>query len=193
MSATEPLPRTPGMYDVAGNDPESRLVDRRGMSGEDLTEIGALMAALGALREAEDRLSEASLKYMQLGRTDMRALHFLIVTENQGGIATPGSIAAHLGITTPSTTKLLDRLERDGHISRAIHPQDRRAFAISITPETREAAIRTVGAQHAKRFHAAARLTSEERAAVTRFLTDMTREIDIADLDWANEEPGATD
>ncbi len=179
------------MYDVAGNDPDGRLVDRSGMSPRDLAEIGALMAALGALREAEDRLSEASLKYMELGRTDMRALHFLIVTENQGGIATPGSIAAHLGITTPSTTKLLDRLERGGHISRSIHPKDRRAFAIAITPETREAAFRTVGAQQAKRFNAAARLTSTERAAVTRFLTDMTREIDVTGLDWAGGDPAA--
>ncbi len=187
MSPSDPAPSHPGLYDVAGNDPESRLVDRAGIPSADLAEIGALMAALGALREAEDRLSEASLKYMRLGRTDMRALHFLIVTENQGGIATPGSIAAHLGITTPSTTKLLDRLERGGHITRTIHPSDRRAFAIGITPETREAAIRTVGAQHAKRFHAAARLTSTERAAVTRFLTDMTREIDVADLDWARD------
>ncbi|MCW2288434.1 MarR family winged helix-turn-helix transcriptional regulator [Leucobacter luti] len=187
MSASVPQPphATPAVYGVESNDPDSRLIDRSAVPPQDLDEIGALMAALGALRESEDKLSEASLAYMKLGRTDMRALHFLIVSENQGTVATPGAIAAHLRITTPSTTKLLDRLERGGHITRSIHPSDRRAFAITITPETREAAFRTVGAQQAKRFHAAARLTSDERAVVTRFLHDMATEIDVSGEEWA--------
>ncbi len=173
------------LYGVERNDPDSRLVQRDGVSPETMAEIGALMGAIGALRESEERLSEASLAYMKLGRTDMRALHFLIVAENDGRIVTPGALAAHLRITTPSTTKLLDRLERGGHLTRAIHPTDRRAFAITITPETREAAYRTVGAQQARRFHAAARLTSEERAVVTRFLHDMATELDVSGQDWA--------
>ena len=187
MSASVPQPpqATPAVYGVESNDPDSRLIDRSAVAPQDLDEIGAVMAALGALRESEDKLSEASLAYMKLGRTDMRALHFLIVSENQGTVATPGAIAAHLRITTPSTTKLLDRLERGGHITRSIHPSDRRAFAITITPETREAAFRTVGAQQAKRFHAAARLTSDERAVVTRFLHDMAAEIDVSGEEWA--------
>ncbi|MBL3700582.1 MarR family winged helix-turn-helix transcriptional regulator [Leucobacter luti] len=184
----EPHPTADGIYDVESNDPDGRLVDRAGLDPAALGEIGAVMSALGALRESEDRLSEASLAYMKLGRTDMRALHFLIVAENEGRVATPGAIAAHLRITTPSTTKLLDRLERGGHVVRAIHPSDRRAFAITVTPETREAAYRTVGVQQAKRFHAAARLSSEEREVVTRFLRDMAAEIDVSGEDWA--QPG---
>ncbi|GAA1630509.1 MarR family winged helix-turn-helix transcriptional regulator [Leucobacter chromiireducens] len=174
-----------GVYGVESNDPDGRLIDRSASTPEELAEISALMGALGELREAEDQLSEASLTYMQLGRTDMRTLHFLIVAANEGRIVTPGSIAAHLRITTPSTTKLLDRLERGGHITRAIHPSDRRAFAIDITPETREAATRTVGTQHAKRFQAAAALTSAERAIVTRFLRDMAQRIDVSSAEWA--------
>jgi DNA-binding MarR family transcriptional regulator len=93
-------------------------------------------------------------------------------------IATPGAIAAHLHISTASTTKLLDRLERAGHISRRAHPSDRRALAIEITPETHEAAMRTVCRQQAKRFLAAARLTPAERETVMRFLEDMASEIE---------------
>lgn len=186
-ASTPDQPHSAGaLYGVESNDPDGRLIDRSGVSAADMADIGALMAALGALRESEDRLSEASLAYMKLGRTDMRALHFLIVAENEGRVATPGAIAAHLRITTPSTTKLLDRLERGGHITRAIHPTDRRAFAIAITPETREAAIRTVGAQQARRFHAAARLTTTERQTVTRFLRDMAQEIDVTGQEWAS-------
>jgi len=146
-----------------------------------------VMAALGRLREAEDRLSEASLRYMRLNRTDMRALHFLIVAMHSKTIVTPGALAAHLRISTASTTKLLDRLERGGHISRSAHPTDRRALAIAITPETHEAAMQTVGKQQARRFYAAARLTTQEREVVARFLSDMAGELDITGESWATE------
>lgn len=185
---SQPWPPTddgPGLFDVEANDPDSRLIDRSHVDPESMRQIGEIMAALHALRDAEERLSEASLAYMKLGRNDMRAIHYLIVTANSGGIATPGQVAAHLKISTASTTKLLDRLERGGHITRSIHPEDRRAIALAVTPATREAAIQTVGRQQAKRFHAAARLTPQEREVVTRFITDMARELDVSSEAWA--------
>lgn len=172
------------IYDLDSSDPDGRLVDRGGVHPAELQQIGLLMGALGRVRNAEQELSEASLKYMKLNETDMRALHFLIVLGNRGEIATPGAIATHLKISSASTTKLLDRLERGGHIVRRSHPTDRRALAISITPETHEAAMNTVGKQHAKRFHAAARLTPEEREVVIRFLDDMASEIKVDPNDW---------
>lgn len=176
------------IYDVEAADPRSSLVDRSGVAPEDLAQISTLMAALGELREAEQRLSRASRRYMQLNETDMRALHYLIVCANARAIATPGGIAQHLGISTASTTKLLDRLEKGGHIVRSPHPHDRRALAITITDETREAAMQTVGRQQARRFYAAARLTRAERDTVVRFLRDMTQEITLPEGGWASPE-----
>ncbi len=177
-----------GLYRVETNDPSGRLIDRSLHNDESIREIGDLMSALGELREAEQRLSDASLAYMKLGQTDMRALHYLIVMSNRGIVVTPGALSTHLKISTASITKMLDRLERGGHITRAIHPGDRRAFAIEITQDTREAAMQTVGRQQAKRFHAAARLTSAERDVVTRFLRDMAQELDISGEPWATGE-----
>ncbi len=184
---TEQVPFSSGsaIYDVDVSDPDGELVDRAGMSEEEVRDISDLMQALGELRDAEQKLSEASLRYMKLNQTDMRALHFLIACENSGIIATPGAISTHLGISTASTTKLLDRLERGGHIIRSPHPSDRRALAIAITPPTRRSAIETVGRQHARRFIAAARLSSDEREVVRRFLMDMTKEIALGDEPWA--------
>mgnify|MGYP001055815890 CR=1 FL=1 len=176
------------VYDVDASDPLSRLVVRAGMAEADVRQVGRVMAALAALREAEQRLAEASQRYMKLNRNDMRALHYLIAAKNRGVIATPGAIAEHLGISTASTTKLLDRLERGGHVTREPHPTDRRALAIAITPETHEAAVATVGRQHAKRFHAAARLTREEREVVIRFLEEMTADIASGAEAWAQPE-----
>lgn len=172
------------LYNLDANDPLHELVDRTGFSQDDLRQINELMAAMGRLSEAEQRLSEASLKYMRLNASDMRALHYLIVCANSNVLATPGAIASHLHISTASTTKLLDRLERAGHITRQPHPSDRRALTIAITPETHAAAMRTVGRHHARKFIAAARLTPEEREVVRRFLDDMAKEISMENVSW---------
>lgn len=175
------------LYNVESNDPASELIDRSGIDPSELAHISQLMASLGSLRDAEQLLTEASQRYMKLGRSDMRALHYLIVAQHSGAIITPGAIAAHLGISTASTTKLLDRLEMGGHINRSQHPTDRRALAISVTPETREAAMKTVGRLQAKRFTAAARLSKEEKDVVIRFLDDMTEQITLRNEAWSKE------
>lgn len=186
-SADRPDAISSRLYDVESNDPESRLIDRTQIPPEELAQISEVMAALGRLRDAEQLLTEASQEYMKLGRSDMRALHYLIVARHSGTVVTPSAIAAHLGISSASTTKLLDRLEKGGHIVRAPHLSDRRALAITITDKTHEAAMQTVGRLQSKRFHAAARLTSEQRSMVIRFLDDMTEQIAIRHETWAEE------
>ena len=86
---------------------------------------------------------------------------------------TPGAVAEHLGITTASTTKLIDRLAAGDHVLRFPHPSDRRSLAIEVTEDTRRVARETVGRSHARRFDAAAHLTPQEREIVTRFLHDL--------------------
>lgn len=143
------------LYRVGLKAGSSDLVDVSNVPPAAMDEIADLMNALARLREAETKLSEASRKYMKLSEQDMRALHYLIVAKRQGDIVTPGMLAAHLRISPASTTKLLNRLERDAHIVRSMHPSDRRAFMIDITPETESSAKQTVGRQQARRFYAA--------------------------------------
>lgn len=176
------------VYDLDASDPHGELIDREQFSVEEIAQIGAVMRAMGRLREAEQRLADASLEYMKLNATDMRALHFLIVCGNIGQVATPTMLSSHLNISSASTTKMLDRLERAGHVRREAHPTDRRALAIAVTEKTRAAAMETVGRQQAKRFHAAARLTPAERDTVIRFLDDMTAELSTSIDSWGNLE-----
>jgi DNA-binding MarR family transcriptional regulator len=113
-----------------------------------------------------------------------------MVSENRGMLVTPGALAAQIGISAASTTKLLDRLERGGHVVRHPHPTDRRALTVTVTPETRRAATLSVGRQQARRFYAAARLTSAERQAVARFLDDMTHELLEGNREWHEGQSG---
>lgn len=158
------------MHDPRLTDPRGELVERTGLSDDEIDQVVAVMNALRGWHEAAERMSEASRRYMRLGDTDMRALRYLIAAFNQDLLVTPGALTAHLGISTASTTKLLDRLERGGHVRRSPHPTDRRALTVAVTADTRADARQSVGRQHAHRFTVAAAMSPEERAVVIRFL-----------------------
>ncbi|MET0783707.1 MAG: MarR family transcriptional regulator [Leifsonia flava] len=162
------------MLDPRVIDPTQELVDRAAMDDTEVDSVVRVLAALRAWSDAELRMSQASQKHMKLNATDMKALRFLMASGNAGAIVTPGMLAETLHVSTASTTKMLDRLERAGHILRAPHPTDRRALMITVTDATRLEARESVGRLHARRFEAAARLSPEERDVVVRFLTDLS-------------------
>lgn len=155
------------------------------LSDNDSAQIRRLMEAFAELRSAEQAIADASEKYMGLSAQHMRTLRYLSVARNHEETVTPGMIAAYLNISPASTTKLLNRLEDGGHISRKVHPEDRRALAIEITPHAAAAARETVGKQHARRILAAARLSSAEREVVIEFLLDTAHELSMDYADWA--------
>ncbi|MCR8670832.1 MarR family winged helix-turn-helix transcriptional regulator [Agrococcus sp. HG114] len=147
------------------------LVREQGLTDAEVEEIVDLFSALRRWHQTSAAHSEASRRYMQLGENDMRAIRYVMSASRDGAIVTSTMIAEHLGITGPSVTKMLDRLERAGHIRRERHPRDRRSLSIVVTPETRAQATATVGADHARRYAVAASLSSEERRAATKFLS----------------------
>lgn len=166
------------MTDPRVMDPDQELVDRSGMSPEHVAEVVEVLAAMARWSETERRMSEEARRYMRLGETDMRALRFIIAAERHGATPTPSAIAAHLGVTAAAATKLLDRLETGGHITRAPHPDDRRSTAVRVTAETRRSARASVGRGHARRFDAIARLSAEDRAGALRFLDALVASAD---------------
>jgi len=170
------------LHDPRVVDADARLVALEGMDDEELGQIVRVMDAMFRWRAAERRVSEASQRYMRLGETDMRALRFAIVMADQGREVTARDLAAHLGISSASTTKLLDRLELAGHVRRTRHSSDRRALAIVVVPATRAAAESTIGREHARRFRVAAALTPPEREVVIRFLDALSA---TSEDEWA--------
>ncbi len=148
----------------------SELVRTMGLTDETVEEIVDLFQALRTWHRTSEAHSEAGRRFMKLGENDMRAIRFTMSAAREGRIVTSTLLGEHLGITGPSVTKLLDRLERGGHIRREAHPTDRRALSVVVTDETRTAATASVGRDHTRRFAVAASMSSEERQAATRFL-----------------------
>src|SRR6185437_4966718 len=175
MSSKEEARRISGsLTDPRVIDPRQELVRHDDLSDDELEQIIAVLEAVRGWREAEQRLSFESRTAMQLNETDMKALRYVIASSNADVAVTAGALAEHLHISTASVTKLLDRLERAGHIVRKPHPTDRRAVTVEITPETHRQVRRTMGLQHARRFEVARALSPAEREIVTRFLTELS-------------------
>lgn len=163
------------MIDPRVIDPGQQLVNFTGLDDAEIDQVVRVLAALRAWRETEQRISWQSRTEMKLNETDMEALRFLVASLNNSTLVTAGMLADHLGISTSSTTKMLDRLVKAGHVSRTPHPTDRRAVMVSITPHTHGKVRDSIGRVHADRFTAVAELTPAERDVVARFLERLAR------------------
>lgn len=169
--ADQEVPQHPGVRYFSR---ESDLVDRSHLAEADIDQCVRVMEALRGWQEAARTLSEASKRYMKLNESDMRAIRMIIRAQQQGRLVTPKDIAHEVGISSASTTKLVERLVAGGHLLRTQHPSDRRTVCIEVTESTRISAHETIGRQHARRFAAAAAMSPDDREAVIRFLTALS-------------------
>lgn len=157
-------PGTPPPPDVAA--PRAAHGSTAGTATDALT----VLAALRRWKEGDRRIAERTRAHFGIGETDLHALRHLIAAHSRGRPASAGEMTAALGISPAATTKLLDRMERSGHLHRRPHPEDRRRQSIEIDETTRLDALETIGRQHARRIAVAAELTADEQQTIIRFL-----------------------
>ena len=107
-----------------------------------------------------------------MGDTDILAVDYLRDQHSQHQPVGPKQLASHLGLSSPSTTVLLDRLEKLGSVERMPHPTDRRALTIeardiapSATPSREAAEVRIQ--------RLIEQLSVDDAAVVLTFLTSL--------------------
>src|SRR3954451_11290813 len=86
-----------------------------------------LLQAVADLVAADRRMRSGLAVRMQLNLHDLQALRHVISAHRRGGSITPRRLADELGISTASTSVLIDRLVAQDHLRRAPHPTDRRS------------------------------------------------------------------
>ncbi|AZH77228.1 MULTISPECIES: MarR family winged helix-turn-helix transcriptional regulator [Microbacterium] len=151
--------------------------------GESVSTVDVLNM-LRRYRSAETAMRARTRASMGMNETDLMALRFLLREQRAGRIVRPIDIARMLDISTASTTTLIDRLEKGGHVRREAHPTDRRAGVIVPSVSSDEEVRATLGAMHRRMLTLVDELSDQERAVVTRFLAGMTAAIEEAsDLD----------
>lgn len=105
--------------------------------------------------------------------TDNECLSFITIK----GVATPTEIARYTGLTTGSTTAMLDRLEKSEYITRKPNPNDRRGSLVEINKKWTEAAGPLVAGVQMAHKALFTRYTDEELAVIVDFLTRFTQNV----------------
>ena len=94
---------------------------RKGKPSKELLErIGGTVRSIG---EQSGLTREMIAGHFKLQRTDRAGFDFLY---SRGGTCSAGELSKATGLTSGSTTALIDRLEKSGYAAREADPNDRR-------------------------------------------------------------------
>ncbi|MFZ7086491.1 MarR family winged helix-turn-helix transcriptional regulator [Curtobacterium sp. RRHDQ10] len=140
-----------------------------------------VLNALRRYRAAETAMRRRTRDSMGMGETDLLAVRFLLQAQKADRSVSPKDLAAHLRISSASTTILIDRLVKSGHVRRDPHPTDRRALVITPTSDTDAEVRATLGRMHSRMMEIAESLSPAEAATVTRFLDGVREAVDAID------------
>lgn len=135
--------------------------------------VRGVLESVRAFSDAMDRMHTGLRGDMDMNATDLSALRMLIIREQRGELVKPHDLARHLGISSASTTKLLDRLAADGFVERRAHPHDRRALVIALTTSAREDFVRHFSTHMSRMRAALESYTDAELDLIARVLDDL--------------------
>lgn len=134
-----------------------------------------VVKALDDLSVVEASVDRATLQTLGIGANDAKVLRHLLELETSGTPATPRVLSDLLGISSPATTALIDRLTDAGWVTREPHPTDRRSVIVRATVAQGSPARRLLAVRRVAVSFAAARLGASERRTVVEFLDDLHR------------------
>jgi len=80
--------------------------------------------------------------------TWLRLLHGYALIERERDGLTFVELSRRLLVTAGNLTGIVDRLHAEGLVRRAVHPADRRAFRLTLTPKGRRLVRRAQGRHH---------------------------------------------
>lgn len=140
-----------------------------------------VLNALRQYRSAESASQRRAREALGIGENALLALRALVDAESAGRTVNSKDLAEELDITPASTSALVDRLVRSGHVERHADPNDRRGVILTATGRSMRQVLQVIDHLDSRAFEAAEHLSSEDMAVVVSFLAEMTRVVDHAD------------
>src|SRR5690606_1615594 len=127
--------------------------------------------AMAALQNATDSVDEAAAAVMGVNRTDLRIIELLSRQEP----VSASELAERAHRSRGAMTTALDRLEQAGLVVRVTNSEDRRGVQVALTAQARAWIAQIWGPLAAEGQALVAQFSTEELAAVQRFLALATR------------------
>lgn len=123
--------------------------------------------ALRAVMRAHDDVDRTLARRLGLRALDYAAIDQAMSSPDP---LRPTDISEHLGISTGSTTELLDRLEAAGHLRRSPHPTDRRRVLVHVRPAAVQQILDALHPLFTALDDLADRFTGDEQRVIERYL-----------------------
>ncbi|KZX21722.1 MarR family winged helix-turn-helix transcriptional regulator [Rathayibacter tanaceti] len=154
-----------------------------------------VLSAMRTYRVAEVAMRRRTRERMAMGETDLIAIQYLLRQQRRGELVTGKDLAGHLSISSASTTVLIDRLVRSGHLVRRPNPADRRGIVVEATVDSDQEVRETLQEMHRRMLEIAEDLDAAEAEVVVNFLRRMGTAVDEIDArdDEAEHSADLTD
>lgn len=155
-----------------------------GASDEDRTRRAVdVLQAFRVYRAAEVAMRRRTRESMSMGENELLVLRYLLKAAGESRQVSPSELTRYLGVSTASTTAIIDRLERSGHVTRVPHPTDRRSIFVVATKESDVEVRQTLGEMHGRMMSAVIDMTPEESAIVVQCLARLQDAVDRVQRD----------
>lgn len=113
--------------------------------------------------------------------TDLHCLHVL----QQGGAMTTGKLGELVGLSAGAASRMIDRLESAGFVTRARDGADRRKVAVSATSAGLERAAASYGGLTERTRRDLANFTADELRAIVQFVELSLRGVETEAIELA--------
>ena len=141
----------------------------------------AVLQAFRLYRAAEAAMRRRTRDSMSMGENELLVLRYLIKAHGEGRLVGPTELSRYLGISTASTTALIDRLQKSGHVVRQPHPSDRRSVHVVATTQSDHEVRDTLGQMHKRMLAAVEGMSAEEAGIVIACLGRLQQAVDEVD------------
>ena len=146
------------------------------MTSEATVPAGSVGEAADAVQGWINRRQRAMVSHLHACGQSLSQLHLLGLL-GETGPATVSRLAAHLGITPPSASAIVDRMVDAGLVVRERSEDDRRVVTVSLSAAGRATLDQATGSRHEMLVRVLAELTDEERAETLRVIDRLERAI----------------
>ena len=146
----------------------------------------AVLQAFRLYRAAEAAMRRRTRDSMSMGENELLVLRYLLKAQGEGKLVGPTELSRYLGISTASTTALIDRLQKSGHVTRQPHPSDRRSVHVVSTAQSDLEVRETLGRMHERMLGAVDGMSADEARVVIACLTRLQQAVDEVDAHVAD-------
>ncbi|MFG6491379.1 MarR family winged helix-turn-helix transcriptional regulator [Microbacterium sp. P03] len=156
-----------------------------------------VLEAFRRYRSADTEMRRRTREEMSMGENDLLVVRYLMRSQREGRQVRPSELSKYLRVSTASTTAIVDRLEKLGHVQRVQHETDRRSIYVEPTVNADSAVRQTLGAMHERMMAAVLDLSPQEADTVIQTLTRLREAVDLVASDQNadgedDDEPVAT-